>query len=88
MSALTGLRVRLQPCRKCQCVTAHISEDVLLVCECCGANRGDLDLETQKFLRDFVAIFGPPTALIEIREPSLLPSGAGAETEIIAPTED
>jgi hypothetical protein len=86
--SLTGLRVRLRPCRKCQCVTARISEDVLLVCECCGANRGDLDLETQKFLRDFIAIFGRPTAFIEIPESSLLPSGAGAETESIAPTED
>jgi hypothetical protein len=85
---LTDLRVKLRPCRKCQCVTARISEDVLLVCDCCGTKRGDLHPETQTFLHTVVDIFGRPTAFIEIREPSLLPSGAGAETEIIAPIKD
>jgi hypothetical protein len=83
-----GLRVKLHPCRRCQCVTGHIAEDNAVVCDCYGTARLRLDHETQRFLYDFIAIFGRPTSPIEIRKTSLLPTGAGAETPSIAPIED
>jgi hypothetical protein len=85
---MIGLRVKFQPCRKCQCVIGHIAEDNAVVCDCCGTARLRLDHETQRFLSDFIAIFGRPIAPIEIRKTSLLPSGAVAETTSIAPTKD
>jgi hypothetical protein len=84
---LTGLRVKLRPCRRCQCLTGSIAEDNTVACDSCGGTRHRLDHETQRFLCDFVAIFGRPTSPIEIRKTSLLPSGAVAETSSIAPIE-
>jgi hypothetical protein len=76
-----GLRVKLRPCRRCQCVTGRITQDYTVACDSCGGNRLRLDHETLRFLRDFIAIFGRPIAPIEIRtKPSLPPPGAGAAT--------
>jgi hypothetical protein len=56
-------------------------------CVIAAAARARIDQETQRFLCDFVTIFGRPTSPIEIRQTSLLPTGAGAEASSIAPTE-
>jgi hypothetical protein len=81
-TALIGLRVKLRPCGRCQCISAHIGDGALLTCDSCTRTRGRLDHETRRFLIDFIAIFGRPTAPIEIRDSqtSLQPTGAGAET--------
>jgi len=86
------LRVKLRPCRNCGCISAHITKGEGITCDSCGGERGRLDADTQRFLRDFIAIFGRPTSPIEIKqsnytETSLQPSGAGAETSPLAPTE-
>ena|SRR5262249_33257328 len=86
-----GMRVKLRPCRSCGCISAHIvkGEGITpLACDSCGIERGHLDHETQRFLRDFIAIFGRPTSPIEIKQTSLQPSGAGAETSPLAPIGD
>jgi hypothetical protein len=90
-SAVIGLRVKLRPCRKCGCISAHIAKDEGITCDSCGGERGRLSRETQRFLGDSIAIFGRPTSPIEIKqsnytETSLQPPGAGAETSSPAPT--
>jgi hypothetical protein len=90
---LVGLRVRLRPCAGvCGCVIATVVTGAAVACASCGRRRARLDSETQRFLRDFVAIFGRPTAPIEIRPPQAVstetspqPSGAGADDVINAP---
>jgi hypothetical protein len=85
---LVGLRVKLRPCPACGCIIAHINSKAM-TCDSCGRKRGRLDADTQRFLRDFIGIFGRPTAPIEIRATSSLPSGAGVETSpLTAPLED
>jgi len=87
---LVGLRVKMRPCAACGCIIAHINSKAM-TCDSCGRKRGRLDSETQRFLRDFIAIFGRPTAPIEIRPPQAVtetspqPSGAGADDVINAP---
>ena len=77
---LAGLRVRLRPCVACGLVIATVVNGNVMTCDSCGRKRGRLDADTQRFLRDFIAVFGRPTAPIEIRTTSPQPSGAGAET--------
>jgi hypothetical protein len=88
---LVGLRVKLRPCPACGCIIRHINSKAM-TCDSCGRKRGRLDADTQRFLRDFIAIFGRPTAHIEIRPPQAVstetspqPSGAGADDVINAP---
>jgi hypothetical protein len=78
MTAYDGLRVKLRPCRNCGCISATIVKDEAITCDSCSRTRGRLDSETQRFLRDFIAIFGRPTSPIEIKQTSPRPSGAGA----------
>ena len=86
---LIGLRVKLRPCPACGCIIAHINTHAM-TCDSCGRKRGRLDHDTQRFLRDFIAVFGRPTAPIEIRPPqggtetSPQPSDAGADDVINA----
>jgi hypothetical protein len=90
---LVGLRVKTRPCAgACGCVIAHITPGAAVACASCGRRRARLDAETQRFLRDFVAIFGRPASPIEIRPPQAVstetspqPSGAGADDVINAP---
>jgi hypothetical protein len=80
-ATIVGLRVKMPPCRACACITATVAERNVIVCDCCARKRDRLDRETQRFLRDLVAIFGRPTAPIEIRpQTSPQPTGAGVET--------
>jgi len=89
---LLGLRVRLRPCPACALIIATVVNGNAMTCDSCGRRRGRLDSETQRFLRDFIAIFGRPTAPIQIRPPQAVttetspqPSGAGADDVINAP---
>jgi hypothetical protein len=80
--ALVDLRVRLLPCRACGCVSATIAQRNVIRCDCCQRKRGRVGPDTQRFLNDFIALFGRPTAPIEIRqstETSPQLSGAAAE---------
>jgi hypothetical protein len=74
---LTGLRVRLRPCRACGCISAAIIKNNAIACESCGRKRGKVDDDVQRFLRDLIAHFGRPTAPIEIRPPSSPAAPAG-----------
>jgi hypothetical protein len=87
VNTLIDLRVKMLPCRACGCITGRIAARQAVVCESCARKRLRLDRETVRFLTDFIEVFGRPTSPIEIRksETSLQPSGAGAETDSIAP---
>jgi hypothetical protein len=84
-ATITGLCIRMLPCRACGCVSATIGNRNVIVCDCCQRKRGRLDGVARRFLRDLVAMFGRPTAPIEIRQTSPQPSGAGVETSSSAP---
>jgi hypothetical protein len=86
-TGIQDLRVRLRPCPGCRCITGSIDADNAVACDCCRLRRLDLDQPTQRFLHNFISIFGRPIDPIRIST-SPQPSGAGADDVIPAPLGD
>jgi hypothetical protein len=93
---IIGLRVKLDSCR-CRCDIARIVKgqwlNVPFCCEGCGMERGRLSYATITFIRRIVELWGRPPSPIELKNGAYIatspqPSGAGAETQSAAPTEN